>query len=38
MPAAGDWDLIRERAATLRGLIAGAHSDSVRAQPHLVAL
>ena len=38
MPAAGDWDLIRERAATLRGLIAGAHSDSVRAQPHLIAL
>jgi hypothetical protein len=38
MPAAGDWDVIRARVATLRGLIAGAHSDSVRAEPHLVAL
>ena len=38
MPAAGDWDVIRARVATLRGLIAGAHSDFVRAEPHLVAL
>jgi hypothetical protein len=38
MPAAGDWDVIRARVATLRGLIAGAHSDSMPAQAHLIAL
>ena len=38
VPAAGDWDVIRARVATLRGLIAGARSDAVPAQRHLVAL
>jgi hypothetical protein len=36
--AAGDWDVIRARVATLRGLIAGAHSDSLPAELRLVAL
>jgi hypothetical protein len=36
IPAAGDWDVIHQRVATLRGLIAGARSDSVRADLHLV--
>jgi hypothetical protein len=38
VPAAGDWDVIRARVATLRGLIAGARSDAVPAERHLVAL
>ena len=38
IPAAGDWDVIRERVATLRGLVAGAHSDSVPAEVRLIAL
>ncbi len=37
IPAAGDWDVIRARVATLRGLIAGARSDSVRADLRLIA-
>jgi hypothetical protein len=36
--AAGDWDVIRARVATLRGLIAGANSDSLPAELRLVAL
>ena len=35
---AGDWDVIRARVATLRGLVAGAHSDAVPAELRLVAL
>ena len=35
---AGDWDVIRARVATLRGLLAGAHSDAVPAELRLVAL
>jgi hypothetical protein len=38
IPAAGDWDVIRARVATLRGLVAGAHSDSVPAEVRLIAL
>jgi hypothetical protein len=38
IPAAGDWDAIRARVATLRGLVAGAHSDSVPAEVRLIAL
>jgi hypothetical protein len=38
IPAAGDWDAIRARVATLRGLIAGAHSDAVPAEVRLIAL
>jgi hypothetical protein len=38
IPVAGDWDVIRERVATLRGLIAGAHSDAVPAEVRLIAL
>ena len=36
--AAGDWDVIRARVATLRGFIAGANSDSLPAELRLVAL
>jgi hypothetical protein len=35
---AGDWDVIRARVATLRGLVAGAHSDAVPAELRLIAL
>jgi hypothetical protein len=35
---AGDRDAIRARVATLRGLVAGAHSDAVPAELRLVAL
>jgi hypothetical protein len=35
---AGDWDVVRARVATLRGLLAGAHSDAVPAELRLVAL
>jgi hypothetical protein len=36
--AAGDWDLIRARVATLRGLVAGAHRDAIPPELRLVAL
>jgi hypothetical protein len=35
---AGDWETVRARVATLRGLVAGAHSDAVPAELRLVAL
>src|SRR3954452_19072828 len=35
---AGDWDVIRARVATLRGLLAGAHTEAVPAELRLVAL
>jgi hypothetical protein len=38
IPAAGDWDATRARVATLRGLVAGAHSASVPAEVRLIAL
>jgi hypothetical protein len=38
LSAAGDWNVIRARVATLRGLVAGAHSDAVPAELRLVAL
>jgi hypothetical protein len=38
IPAAGDWDVIHARVATLRGLVARAHSDSVPAEVRLIAL
>ena len=36
--AAGDWDVIRARVATLRGFVAGAQSDSLPVELRLVAL
>jgi hypothetical protein len=36
--AAGDWDAIRARVATVRGLVAGAHSDAMPAELRLIAL
>jgi hypothetical protein len=35
---AGDWDVVRARVATLRGLVAGAHTEAVPAELRLVAL
>jgi hypothetical protein len=34
----GDWDAIRSRVATLRGLVAAAHRDAIPAELRLVAL
>jgi hypothetical protein len=34
----GEWDSIRSRVATLRGLVAGAHRDAIPAELRLVAL
>ena len=35
---ASDWDVVRARVATMRGLVAGAHSDAVPDELRLVAL